>query len=578
MPTVTAGQWSHLAFVYSVTDDLKAIYHNGSLSASTNTSIDTLTSNRTAVRIGWPGDGTYYDGLMDDVRLYSRALNTTEIALLAGQSVYTLTVNSGTGDGDYPEDEVVDIAADAASSGQDFDEWVGDTSGIASLTSSSTTLTMPAGNQEITATYTDKTWTLTVNSGTGDGSYVVATVVDIDAEAAPSGQEFDEWIGDTEGMAGLTSASTTLTMPYADAQITATYTDKTWTLTVNSGTGDGSYVVGTIVDITADTAPSGQEFDDWIGDTAGIADLNDPTTTISMAYADAEITATYEDIPSTYTLTVNSGSGDGSYASSTVVDVDADTAPSGQQFDEWVGDTEGIASLTSASTTMTMPASNAEITATYTDITTGTIHFREGGGTGYTDVTFDDTYIKSYPATDDTYGNLSYDGIYARDDASYERVSLIAVKDMFTELPPTTGGKDIVITSAILYLYRYQGSSSTTVYVNRVTTDWLADPAGSNENDVSGEHAEKSQSTDWASGDFSTSDYDTSTTESQSWSDTYNGEVAIDVTDVIDDIYDAGNNYGMVVRSSGASIYARASEYGTSSYRPSLEIAYYYSE
>jgi len=342
-----------------------------------------------------------------------------------GGTTYTLTVNSGTGDGDYAESAVADITADTPPSGQEFAEWVGDTSGIASVTSSSTTLTMPAANQEVTATYTDKTWTLTVNSGTGDGSYVVGTEVPISADTAPSGQEFDEWVGDVSGIANVNSSSTTLTMPYANAEVTATYTDKTWTLTVNSGSGDGDYVVGTEVPISADTPPSGQEFDEWIGDTEGIAktwtltvnsgsgdgsyvvatvvditaetapqgmifdqwtgdvdnvaDIHDPTTTITMPYSNAEITATYVDI--VYTLTVNSGNGDGAYAQGTVVDIIADSAPSGQDFAEWVGDTDTIVSVTSSTTTITMPASNTEITATYTD-KTWTLTVNSGTGDG----------------------------------------------------------------------------------------------------------------------------------------------------------------------------------------------------
>jgi len=281
-------------------------------------------------------------------------------------TTYTLTVNSGSGDGDYSATTVVDITADAAPSGQEFDEWTGDTSGIADVNDGTTTITMPAADAEITATYTDKTWTLTVNNGSGDGDYVVATVVDISADAAPSGQDFDEWAGDTEGIANVNSSSTTLTMPYADAEITARYTDKTWTLTVNSGSGDGDYAVDTEVPISADAAPSGQEFDEWVGDTAGIADVSDPTTTLTMPYADAEVTATYTD--ETWTLTVNSGTGDGDYAAATVVDITADTPPQGQEFDQWTGDVSGIADVTDPTTTITMPAADAEITATYVDI------------------------------------------------------------------------------------------------------------------------------------------------------------------------------------------------------------------
>ncbi|GAG33691.1 unnamed protein product, partial [marine sediment metagenome] len=235
------------------------------------------------------------------------------------------------------------------------------------------TLTMPYADAEITATYADKTWTLTVNNGTGDGSYVVGSVQGITADTAPSGQEFDDWTGDVTGIADVNDPTTTITMPYADAEITATYVDETWTLTVNSGTGDGSYVVATVVDIDADAPASGKQFDEWIGDTAGIASVTTADTTLTMPYADAEITATYEDISGGYTLTVNSGTGDGDYSESMVVDIDADIAPSGMFFDTWTGDTGNISDVNDPSGTLTMPASDQEITATYTWVVSGLV-------------------------------------------------------------------------------------------------------------------------------------------------------------------------------------------------------------
>lgn len=66
-----------------------------------------------------------------------------------------------------------------------------------------------------------------------------------------------------------------------------------------------------------------------------------------------------------YTLTVNSGSGDGDYAAATQVSVTADAVPSGQEFDVWTGDTSILADASQATTTVTMPASAATINATY---------------------------------------------------------------------------------------------------------------------------------------------------------------------------------------------------------------------
>jgi len=376
MPTVpTTGSWHHLAFVYSVTGGTKTIYYDGEVYATTSSSVDTLTSDRDGAAIGYPSDGNYYDGMIDDVRLYNRALSTTEIALLAEQTLYTLTVNSGSGGGDYGSGSVVDISADAPSTGEAFDSWVGDTSGIADVYDSTTTLTMPAANAEITATYATA-YTLTVNNGSGDGQYTENTIVDISADDSASGQSFDEWVGDTSGIANVNVSSTTITMPAADAEITATYQAAIlYTLTVNSGTGDGDYQENWVVDITADTAPSGQAFDEWVGNTSGIADVTDSSTTITMPASNAEITATYD---TAYTLTVNSGSGDGSYVAGQVVDISADSPPTDQEFDEWVGDVSDVANIYAADTTVTMPAGDVEVTAVYVTSSGPTINAVSG--------------------------------------------------------------------------------------------------------------------------------------------------------------------------------------------------------
>lgn len=70
--------------------------------------------------------------------------------------------------------------------------------------------------------------------------------------------------------------------------------------------------------------------------------------------------------PPTFTLTVNSGSGGGPYTAGTVVPIAANAPPAGSQFATWVGAT--VANPTSASTTLTMPAANTSVTATYSVI------------------------------------------------------------------------------------------------------------------------------------------------------------------------------------------------------------------
>jgi gliding motility-associated-like protein len=138
-----------------------------------------------------------------------------------------------------------------------------------------------------------------------------------------------------------------------------------YTLTVNNGTGSGSYTSGTIVNISADTPTVGKIFDKWIGDITGIADVNASVTTFTTNTTNASITASYIDI---YTLTVNSGIGSGFYTPGTVVNITADAPVTGKVFSKWTGDVTGIANVNAPVTTFTMPDTNASITATYDTI------------------------------------------------------------------------------------------------------------------------------------------------------------------------------------------------------------------
>lgn len=73
--------------------------------------------------------------------------------------------------------------------------------------------------------------------------------------------------------------------------------------------------------------------------------------------------------PTLYQVTVNNGSGEGTYAEGATVTITANVAPSGKVFDEWtvVSGTVTLASTTNATTSFTMPAGAVEVTATYKD-------------------------------------------------------------------------------------------------------------------------------------------------------------------------------------------------------------------
>ncbi|GAF88229.1 unnamed protein product, partial [marine sediment metagenome] len=167
---------------------------------------------------------------------------------------YTLTVTNGTGGGSYEEDDVAGISADPPASGKAFATWVGDIAYVADQLAAETTVTMPADDVAVTAAYVSA-YTLTVNSGSGDGQYTAGTVVNVDADAPGTNLQFDAWTGDTGGIADVDAASTTITMSATDAEITATYR----AVLPGDVNGDG-FVGGTDLDfILGDWGHSGTE-------------------------------------------------------------------------------------------------------------------------------------------------------------------------------------------------------------------------------------------------------------------------------------------------------------------------------
>ncbi len=99
-------------------------------------------------------------------------------------------------------------------------------------------------------------------------------------------------------MPNATATATTLVMPAANTTVTANYTGTgptTYTLTVDNGQGSGSYTAGTVVDISANPPPSGEEFTDWTG--AAVSTATSPSTTIAMPAANTTVTANFAAAP-----------------------------------------------------------------------------------------------------------------------------------------------------------------------------------------------------------------------------------------------------------------------------------------
>ena len=80
------------------------------------------------------------------------------------------------------------------------------------------------------------------------------------------------------------------------AAVTITVRAPVYALTVGSGSGDGSYIFGTVVPIQADAAPAGMIFDRWTGNTAFVANVTSASTTLTMQRSAMTVTATYKTV------------------------------------------------------------------------------------------------------------------------------------------------------------------------------------------------------------------------------------------------------------------------------------------
>ena len=183
-------------------------------------------------------------------------------------------------------------------------------------------------NRSIAIIYTvpiwgPETWRTWIENGTPDGIWLPKNAtITITANPPEEGKEFDKWVPDESSHVKIDdekSEVTKLTALGGNITVKATYKDKEtpgalkYDLNVINGQGTGKYAINKTVEITANPAPEGKEFDKWVvvEDTVAVADITKPKTTLTTKGVDAWVVATYKDIGSAavdHTLTVVNGS------------------------------------------------------------------------------------------------------------------------------------------------------------------------------------------------------------------------------------------------------------------------------
>jgi len=150
------NSWLHVVGVIDYENRVAKLYLNGQLQDTAELRDSFRVASEAKLRIGYSVDELdgkiyygYQSGLMDDVRIYNRAITDAEIQLLyTGDTVpptYHLSVNKTgdgnvTGAGDYEANSSVTLTAAVANANSQFIGWSGDCSG----TANSTTLLMNA--------------------------------------------------------------------------------------------------------------------------------------------------------------------------------------------------------------------------------------------------------------------------------------------------------------------------------------------------------------------------------------------------------------------------------------------------
>ena len=214
----------------------------------------------------------------------------------------------------------------------------------------------------VATNFTGAVFTLTVSNGFGGGMYPPGALVPLAASNAPPGEAFASWTNSPVQDPG--SPGTSLIMPASNLTVTAIFTNlplpTNYLLTVVGGSGGGDYSPGATVTITANPAPTGESFVGWTG--FAVTDNSAATTTVVMPAAPLTVIANFQ-ISATFNLNVVNGTGGGSYAPGTVVNISAGVPPAGDVFSGWSGYT--TADSFAADTTVTMPAQDVTVTARF---------------------------------------------------------------------------------------------------------------------------------------------------------------------------------------------------------------------
>lgn len=205
------------------------------------------------------------------------------------EKTFKVNVVGGMGSGVYTDGENVSITADPAPEGKVFDHWEvkSETDGVKDKkvnisSKKKTTMNLLVGDCDCTikAVWADAK-TVPVEVILPDADYgITKSKVDsvtynvpenseywIEAPASPSGYVFDRWVCSDESVVeSPESKETNINVGKSGVQLVPSYKiseNPTFDLTVENGTGSGSYVLGDKISVVADVPEDGYMFYKW---------------------------------------------------------------------------------------------------------------------------------------------------------------------------------------------------------------------------------------------------------------------------------------------------------------------------
>ena len=332
----------------------------------------------------WTINGVSVDDKTKAEITFTMPANAVTATANYGDVLYEFALENCTADKETAKfGEEVTFTADEVI-GKRFDSWnikgVDDLTGL-DLTKSPLTFTMPANDINVAAVLEDIDYTVTVNGGTANKTTAhYGDSITITAAAPETGKRFTSWTIEGVTVENTSVTELTFTMPAGNVVAKANYEFIYYTVTVVGGTAytDGEPAesitakYGDFVNIVAEV-PTGKRFVKWTSDIGTVAFDHDrqETTTFEMPANNVTITAVFEDIDYTVTVTDGTAQVNGGVASASVkahfgdsITITAEI-PTGMSFAGWTLNGVTVENTSVTELTFTMPANAVTATANY---------------------------------------------------------------------------------------------------------------------------------------------------------------------------------------------------------------------